>query len=180
MSFANVLIRPQLLDRRPSGDEAVALDLMTGLGSRLLADFMRGGPASRKISAASEIGAIQFIARFEPRLQTARTKLLDWAEPYLSIIQGVKGLGDDTSKNLIAVATSLIALTTKLLEDLHSANIAVRLNNLADILENDLGISWNTFQHFFESTFDAVTDALEHDFLQGSQSEEALNNFLVA
>jgi hypothetical protein len=181
MSIANVLIRPQLLDRRPAGDEAVPLDLLTGLGSRLLADFLQGGPASRKITDASQAAAIKFITGFEPRLQTTRTKLLDWLDPYLSIIDGITGdLGNDKAKNLLAVSTSLLALVDKLLVDLHSANIAARLNSLADILENDLGVGWKTFEQFFESIFDGVYEALSNDFLHGNQGEEALNNFLIS
>lgn len=181
MSIANVLIRPQLLERRPTDDEAVALDLLSGLGSRLLADFLQGGPASRKIADASQAGVLQFIARFEPRLQTTRAKLLEWADPYLSIIEGVTNdLGNDTAENLLAVATALIALTDKLLEDLHSDQIAVRLNSLADILENDLGVGWNLFEQFFDGIVDSVTNALSNDFLHGGLSEEAVNNFLIA
>jgi len=181
MSIANVLIRPQLLERRPSDDEAVALDLLTGLGSRLLADFLQGGPASRKIADGSQGGVLQFINQFEPKLQTTGSKLLEWTDPYMSLIEEVTdGLGEDAAENLLAVATSLIALIDKLLEDLHSVNIAERLNSLADILEDDLGISWQTFEQFFEGIFDSVVDALSKDFLQGSQAEEAFNNFLIS
>lgn len=181
MSIANVLIRPQLLERRAADDEAVALDMLTGLGSRLLADFLQGGPASRKIVEASQAGAQQFIARFGPRLQTTRSKLLDWADPYLSLIEDVtNGLGNDTGENLLAVATSLIALTNKLLDDLHSAHIADRLNSLADIVENDLGVGWNTFEQFLDGIFERVTNALSNDFLHGNQGEEAVNNFLIS
>lgn len=181
MSIGNIYIRPQLLERRPADDEAVALDLLTGLGSRLLVDFLQGGPASKKIADASQAGVLEFIGSFESRLQNTRTKLLEWVDPYMSVIKDITtGLGDDTAENLLAVATSLIALTDKLLEDLHSANIAARLNSLADILENDLGVSWNTFEEFFESIFDSVTNALSGDFLGGSQSEEAVNNFIIS
>ena len=181
MSIANVLIRPQVLERRPSDDGAAALDMLTGLGSRLLVDFLRGGPASRKIADATQAGAAGFIAQFQPRLTATRTKLLDWLDPYLSILEGVTdGLGDDTAENLVAVGTALVALTDKLLDDLHSGNIAGRLNSLADILENDLGLGWDTFEAFFEDLFDAATGALSADFLAGSQSDEAVNNFLIS
>lgn len=181
MSIANVLIRPQVLDRRPTDDEAVALDLLTSLGSRLAIDFAQGGPASVKIVAATQSGANHFISQFQSRLQTARTKLLEWLDPYLSLIEGVTdGLGNDSTENLIAVATALLALTDKLLTDLHSANLADRLNSLGDILEEDLGLSWNTFEEFFDSIFDSVVNALSTDLLKGSQSDEAVNNFLIS
>jgi hypothetical protein len=181
MTIGNVLIRPQVLDRRPSDDEAAALDMLTGLGTRLIADFMSGGPASKKIATAIEAGAQQFIGQFESRLQSGGSKILDWAKPYMSIIEGIThNLGNDTAANLIAVATALVTLTEKILEDLHSANIAARLNELADILEEDLGIKWSIFEDFFDSLFESATTTLSTDFLNGDQSEEALNNFLIA
>lgn len=180
MSITNVLIRPQLLNRRPTDDEAAALDLLTGLGSRLLVDFLQGGPASQTIASAAQTGATDFIAQFQPRLLNTRVKLLEWLDPYLSVIEGItENLGDDTAENLLAVSSSLVTVTDKLLDDLHSANIADRLNALGDILENDLGISWDTFEQFFDGIFDSVTNALSAEFLQGSQSEAALNKFLI-
>ena len=81
MSIGNVLIRPQLLDRRPTDEGAQGLDLLTGLGSRLLEDFLRGGSASQKIAAALEASATDFFSQFNARLQVTREKLLESVDP---------------------------------------------------------------------------------------------------
>ena len=61
MSIGNILIRPQVLERRPSDDDAYALDLFFGLTSRLAADFARGGTASKKVVAAIETEMQAFV-----------------------------------------------------------------------------------------------------------------------
>lgn len=180
MSIGNILIRPQMLDR-PSGDDgAQALDLLMGLSSRLVEDFIRGGAASRKVIAAIGAEASGFTGQFEPRLLTAREHLLAWLQPYLSIIDTVSGLSVNGAGDILPVVDKLIELAGVLLDDLHSDRLADRFNALADIVENDLGVSTTTFENLFTACFDRATAALAQDFLQGIQTDDAVHQFAMS
>lgn len=180
MSIGNIYIRPQMLERRSGDAGAQALDLLTGLASRLIEDFVRGGAASRKIVAALQHEINAFTGQFEPRLTTTREHLLIWLEPYLNVVETIAGLDINGADDLLPVVDKLLELADQLLGDLHTSKIAERLNALGDIVENDLGISKTTFDNFFTACFERATEALAHDFLHGMQSEEAVNHFALS
>ncbi len=180
MSIGNILIRPQVLERRPSDDDAYALDLFFGLTSRLAADFARGGTASQKVVAAIETEMQAFVGGFEPRLERTRAGLMVWLAPYLSSLQNLATLDINNTDDLLPVVDKFIELAGKVLDDLHSDRLAARLNELADIVENDLGIGKNAFETLFETFFDRITETLAHDFLAGTQTEDAVNHFALS
>jgi hypothetical protein len=180
MSIGNILIRPQMLERRPGDEGAQALDLLTGLMSRLIEDFARNGDASRIVFGALRAEALAFTAQFAPRLSTTREHVLEWLRPYTDVLEAVAGLEANSAEDILPVVDKLLELAEVLLADLHSARIAERLNALADVVETDLGIGTATFETFFTACFDRVSGDLARDFLQGAQTDIAVNHFALS
>ena len=178
MSLGNVLIRPQVLNRRAINDDAQLMDLLIGLATRLLEDFLRGGAASRKIVHAVEKTQEDFVKPFIPRLETVGTKLKTFLKPYLDTLDGFKDPSTDM-EGLKKIIDAAFALTDKVIEDIDSQHITAKLNVLLDIVENDLGVSRAGFEKFFLDCLDNIETALMNDFLNGTQNEESLNNFLL-
>jgi hypothetical protein len=179
MSLGNILIRPQMLDRRPLSTEAEVMDLLTALASRLVEDFMRGGAASTQIVAAcSEIMAA-FIPQFKPRLETVGTKLEDWLKPYLDLVKSAP-TPDTTVKGLLATADFGFKLVNTLLAEGHTKSLTKQLNGLLDIVETDLGITRKGLEKLFLDILDRMEAKLSSEFLNGNQNEDSLNNFLLS
>jgi hypothetical protein len=179
MSLGNILIRPQMLDRRPLSTEAEVMDLLTALASRLVEDFMRGGAASTQIVAACSESMADFIPQFKPRLATVGTKLEDWLKPYLDLVKSAP-TPDTTVKGLLATADFGFKLVNTLLAEGHTKSLTKQLNGLLDIVETDLGITRKGLEKLFLDILDRMEAKLSSEFLNGNQNEDSLNNFLLS
>ncbi len=179
MSLGNVLIRPQLLDRRPLDSDAQVVDLLTALSSRLIEDLLRGGPATEKIVAACKQSITGFVASVEPRLVAAGGKLENWVKPYLDIIKAAPTPAASVA-GFTSTSEFVFRLAHKVLDDVHTEPLVGRLNGLADIVENDFGLTREGFENLFLSILDNIETKLSTDFLNGSQSDVSINNFLLS
>lgn len=180
MSVGNVLLRPQPFTRRYGSGEAQLMDLAIGLMARLTEDFARGGSASRIIVESFQAEMTAFAAGIEPRLDAANGKVMDWLNPYISAVENLKSSSFSSPADMLPLLEKVLEAGLLLVNECRSENIAARLNALADIIENDLGVSYSTFDNLFRSLFDRVIDALATPFLEGSQTEEAVLNFAIS
>ena len=180
MSVGNILFRPQAFSRRLGPDDAQILDLVTGLSARLTEDFARGGTASRIIVQAVSAYMEDLAASVEPRLETAHTRVMEWVNPYITAVESLKNATFNGPEDIGPLLEKILEVSLLFINEFSPANIANRLNALADIVENDLGLSYNTFDTLFRGLFDRVIDDLGNPFLQGDQSEQATLNFAIS
>jgi hypothetical protein len=180
MSVGTILLRPQSFTRRLGPDEAQILDLVTGLSTRLIEDFARGGGASRIIMEAVSAHMQQLAATVEPRIETAHTHVMEWMNPYITAVESLKSATFSGPSDVIPLIEKILDVSLLFLNEFRSANIANRLNALADIAENDLGLGYGTFDTLFRGLFDNVIDALGASFLAGDTSEQATLNFAIS
>ena len=129
MSLGNVLIRPQILNRRAINDEAQLVDLLTGLAARVLEDLLRGGAARPKIEAAMKACEATFVAAL-PQLQPAQTKLLALLKPYLDKIEAVKNPSSDLAGLQMIVATAYAACIVSIIVDHIEAPNTIRADTV--------------------------------------------------
>jgi hypothetical protein len=180
MSVGNVLLRPQPFTRRYGSGEAQLVDLAVGLMARLTEDFARGGSASKIIVEAFQAEMTAFAAGIEPRLDAANGKVMNWLNPYITAVESLKSSSFSSPADMLPLIEKVLEAGLLLVNECRSSTIAARLNALADIIENDLGVSYSTFDNLFRSIFDRVIDALATPFLEGSQTEEAVLNFAIS
>ncbi len=180
MSVGNVLLRPQPFRRRFASDEARLVDLTVGLMARLTEDFARGGGASKIIVASVQAQMEGFIAQIGSKFEAANTKLLDWLNPYIATVESLKGASFESPEHIVSLVEKILEAGLLMVNECRAANVANRLNALADIVETDLGLSYAGFDQMFRSLFDRVINDLGKDFLDGSQSEEAVLNFAIS
>jgi len=180
MSVGKILFHPQAFSRRLGSNDAQILDLVTGLSARLIEDFARGGTASHIIVQAVSAYMENLAASVEPRLETAHTKVMEWVNPYISAAESLKNATFTGPEDIGTLLEKILDVSLLFINEFSPENIGNRLNSLADIVENDLGISYSTFDTLFRELFDRVIDDLGDPFLQGDQSDQSLLNFAIS
>ena len=182
MTISNVLIRPQLLERRSSpADENLLIDLVMELGIRVLQDILTEGPAKAKIEVGVQAAIDGIKSEFESNALGASQKVKDWFMPLTTAIEEAMA-GEEDENPVINIFKSITALLKILKETvcaLHTEDILVKLNTLLDWVEHDLGLTKVRVIQFFNEIINTVTDELTKDYLIGDDTASAKNLFLM-
>lgn len=179
MTLGNILIRPQLLDRGQKADEGRILDIFVELGSRLTQDLLNEGKLVPKIGVAFQRGAQNFIQQAGQNLNTAKPKLEMWFAPLTEKANEGLNQSFDGIAGALNALKFIFDLLNDALDQLHIEDIERKLNELADILEGDLGLTPTFFTDFINDLIDEIAEELTKDFLTGDQSTEALDAYIV-
>lgn len=181
MALGQVFLRPQQFRRRPSATDLRMADGLFEALSRLILDAMTDGGALPKVEAAVQGRLTALFGELEQNRSRAEVKMKAWFEPVLGkIMEAVAasgGLGDGA--NTGQSATVLLGLLGELLDGMAADQLAARLNELADIIEHDLGLNQRRLLGFFREIMDAAVESLTAEYLAGNHSQAAKNHFLI-
>lgn len=179
MSATKYLIRPQPLHRRPQNDGVQALSELVDVIVLFVREQAEGGDSIQKIEAALQTGVNALRADLETRLQTSGVKIRTWFQPVLDTaregIEASQGTGSfDGFLNTVDV---ILLMARQALEHLSADELATKLNEICDILENDLGLSQQQVEQWFSDFIENAIQSLTADYLGGNASPEALRQF---
>jgi|GEM_PF-2048238 len=179
MSVTNYLLRPQPLRRRPQNDGVQALSELVDIVVLFVREQAEGGAAAQKVGAALQTSINELRVDLETRLQTAGGKIRTWFQPVLTTVQtGISaGQGTGSFEGFLNTVDVVLRLATQALEHLSADELATKLNEIGDILENDLGLSQRRLERWFSDFIENAVQSLTADYLAGNTSAEALRQF---
>lgn len=182
MPVYNYFIRPQLLKRQNQSDEIRVFNDLIELFSIILRDALDKGPLTSKLQDILEQSLEGFGEEIDQRIGSSQQKFRQWFDPILSGAKEGLETGEEIGSDVQGLLKGIEALINWLaasLESLEVDKLKTRIEALADIVENDLGISVDSIFSLLEGTIDTAIEELNQPFLTGDASEGARISFIA-
>lgn len=179
MSVTHYLVRPQPLRRRPQNDGVQALSELVDIVVLFVREQAEGGTAAQKTAAALQTSVTALRTDLETRLQTSGNKIRGWFQPVLNTVQtGIAaGQGAGSFEGFLNTIDVVLRLANEALAHLTADELASKLNEICDILENDLGLSQRRVERWFSDFIETAITSLTADYLAGNTAADALRQF---
>ncbi|MEZ4958229.1 MAG: M23 family metallopeptidase [Saprospiraceae bacterium] len=180
-SLGTTILRPQRFGNRyPTGGLRMA-DLLVELSSRLALDAVLDKSAEQKIQAGIKAALDDLKQTLEQRQRTAARKVNDFFKPLLDAAKGGVSVGEnsDSAAGVVTAVAALLNMLCQTLQNATAEDLAAKMNELCDIVENDLGLNESTLTNLLRQTIDHVVEELTAGYLAGDDSPASKNNFII-
>ena len=117
----------------------------------------------------------------EQELNASTDKVVNWFTPIADTLRDGLQLGEVTGSidSSISVIISLLNLVKTFANSLKLEIAESRVRELARIIEDDLNFGVDQINTFIENCVDGLIEALTLDFLNGVNTPESKNNYII-